>query len=249
MKRNLIVGAVLLAATAVVMAQAQGQGKNDASGDLPSPGEKLTSFDQKVSYCIGLDVGANLKSQNIAIDSPAFIEGLRTSLEDRKPLLKEEEIRVIMEEFAAVKRKEYEEQKSKLAKANLAEGDAFLAKNKTAKGVEVTGTGLQYQVVTKGKGATPKPTDQVTVHYRGTFIDGREFDSSYGADGKGEPVTFPVNGVIAGWTEALQLMSPGAKYKLFIPASLAYGEEGNEAIPPNSVLLFEVELLKVSGGR
>lgn len=244
MRRIVFLGFAVLAATVCVMAQAQGQGK----GDLPAPGgEELVSFEQKVSYCIGLDVGANLKAQNIAVDSTAFLTGLATSLEGKKPLLKDEEIAAIMQEFGALKRKEFEEQRQKLAKAALAEGEAFLTKNKQAKGVVTTKSGLQYQVVKEGKGASPKASDEVTVHYRGVFVDGREFDSSYGKDGKGEPVSFPVNGVIPGWTEALQLMSPGAKYKLFIPASLAYGEEGNEAIPPNSVLVFDVEMLKVNG--
>jgi len=127
-------------------------------------------------------------------------------------------------------------------KALEEESAAFLEKNATAEGVTVTESGLQYKVVEEGSGATPKVTDRVRVHYRGTLINGEEFDSSYG---RGEPAEFPVNGVIPGWTEALQLMKEGAKYQLVIPSNLAYGERGTPGIPPNATLLFDVELLKV----
>ncbi len=136
-----------------------------------------------------------------------------------------------------------QEKMKSLAAKNKAEGEAFLAKNKTAAGVKTLPSGLQYLVIKAGTGKTPKATDKVSVNYRGTLLDGKEFDSSYS---RGTPATFPVSGVIPGWTEALQHMKEGAKWKLFIPASLAYGEQGaGGVIGPNAVLVFEVELLKV----
>jgi FKBP-type peptidyl-prolyl cis-trans isomerase FklB len=133
--------------------------------------------------------------------------------------------------------------REKAAEENLREGQAFLSENAQKDGVKTTESGLQYEVIEKGSGKTPTPESTVTVHYRGTLIDGTEFDSSLR---RGEPATFPVNGVIAGWTEALQLMSEGAKYKLYIPADLAYGERGaGQAIGPNETLIFDVELLSV----
>jgi FKBP-type peptidyl-prolyl cis-trans isomerase FklB len=134
-------------------------------------------------------------------------------------------------------------QREEAAKENLREGQEFLSENAQKDGVRTTESGLQYEVIEKGSGKTPTPESTVTVHYRGTLIDGTEFDSSYR---RGEPATFPVNGVIAGWTEALQLMSEGAKYKLYIPADLAYGERGaGQAIGPNETLIFDVELISV----
>lgn len=126
---------------------------------------------------------------------------------------------------------------------NKKEGEAFLAKNKERKGVKTTASGLQYEVLQKGKGASPTPSDKVTVHYKGNLIDGSTFDSSYD---RGQPATFSVGGVIKGWTEALQLMKIGAKWKLFIPPNLAYGERGRPSIPPNATLIFEVELISIN---
>src|ERR1700730_17703129 len=138
--------------------------------------------------------------------------------------------------------KDMQQKQTEMGQKNAATGDKFLADNKAKEGVKTTASGLQYKVLKEGTGATPKSSDTVTVNYRGTLLDGTEFDSSYK---RGQPATFPVAGVIKGWTEALQIMKAGSKYQLFIPASLAYGEQGRPGIPPNSVLIFEVELMDV----
>jgi len=152
--------------------------------------------------------------------------------------MSEQEVRDTMMAFE----KDMQQKQAETAQKNVAEADKFLAANKTKEGVKSTESGLQYKVLKEGSGAQPKSSDTVTVNYRGTLIDGTEFDSSYK---RGQPATFPVGGVIKGWTEALQLMKVGSKLQLFIPANLAYGEQGRPGIPPNSLLIFEVELMDV----
>ena len=153
--------------------------------------------------------------------------------------MSEQEVRDTMMAFE----KDMQQKQTDTAQKNGAEAEKFLAANKTKEGVKATESGLQYKVLKEGSGAQPKSSDTVTVNYRGTLMDGTEFDSSYK---RGQPATFPVSGVIKGWTEALQLMKVGSKYQLFIPASLAYGEQGRPGIPPNSLLIFEVELMNVN---
>ena len=209
----------------------------------------LKTAREKLSYSIGLQLGTSLKEIKEDIDFSTAVQGIEDSFNDKKLLLTQEEI---MEELTAFSKKMQkkqmkimEEQKKKmeaLGKENKKQGEAFLAENKKKKDVITTKSGLQYIVLSKGEGQKPKATDQVKVHYKGTLIDGTEFDSSYK---RGEPVTFPVNRVIPGWTEALQLMNVGSKYKLFIPSDIAYGERGPMPIGPNATLIFEVELLSI----
>ncbi|MFO0752095.1 MAG: FKBP-type peptidyl-prolyl cis-trans isomerase [Thermodesulfovibrionales bacterium] len=203
----------------------------------------LKNQKEKVSYSIGLDIGKNMKKQSIDIDPDALAKGLKDALSDSKPLLSDKEIQDTMTAFQKELAAKQEDRTKKLGEKNKKEGEAFLAANKKKEGVKTTASGLQYKVIKAGTGKTPKATDTVTVHYRGTLIDGTEFDSS---QKRGQPASFPVNGVIPGWTEALQMMKTGSKWQLFIPSNLAYGERGaGPLIGPNAVLLFEVELLSV----
>jgi FKBP-type peptidyl-prolyl cis-trans isomerase FklB len=199
----------------------------------------LKSQKEKVSYIIGMDIGMNLKKQTIDIDPTILARGMKDALSGAKPLLTEQEIQETMVAF----QKEMMAKQSEVAKKNKAEGEAFLTENKKKEGVKTLPSGLQYKVIKAGTGKKPKSTDTVTAHYRGTLISGKEFDSSYK---RGQPASFPVSGVIPGWTEALQLMEVGAKWQLFIPSNLAYGEQGGgRDIGPNATLIFEVELVSI----
>jgi FKBP-type peptidyl-prolyl cis-trans isomerase FklB len=192
-----------------------------------------------MSYIIGMDMGKNLKDQSIDIDQAALARGIKDALSGGKSSLTDEEIRQTMTAF----QKEMMAKSQALGEKNKKEGEAFLAGNKKKQGVITLPSGLQYKVISAGKGKKPKPTDTVTVQYRGTLIDGTEFDSSYR---RGQPATFPVNGVIPGWTEALGLMQEGAKWQIFVPSNLAYGEKGTGGqIGPNATLIFEVELISI----
>ena len=200
----------------------------------------------KVSYSIGLDIGNTFKKQNMDINTEALMSGLKDAVGGAKPQMTEEEMKTTMASFS----KSMMEKQAAVAKEagakNAAEGEKFLADNKGKEGVKTTASGLQYKVIKEGTGPSPKETDTVETHYRGTLINGTEFDSSYA---RNEPATFPVNRVIKGWTEALQLMKVGSKYELYIPANLAYGERGaGQEIGPNSTLKFEVELLGIKEG-
>jgi FKBP-type peptidyl-prolyl cis-trans isomerase FklB len=204
---------------------------------------KLESLIDKVSYSIGLNIGKDFKAQNIEINPDLLARGIKDAFSDSKPLLTEEEIQAAVGTFQQERMAEAEAMAKELGEKNLKEGEAFLQENAKKEGVVTLPSGLQYEIIEKGTGKSPGPEDQVTVHYRGTLLDGTVFDSSYD---RGEPVTFPVGGVIPGWTEALQLMKEGAKWKLFIPPSLAYGEKGaGQVIGPNATLSFEVELISV----
>jgi FKBP-type peptidyl-prolyl cis-trans isomerase FklB len=193
----------------------------------------------KVSYGVGLNVGANFKKQGQELNPDALLAGLKDALSGKQPALSEAELKDTMEAW----NKQMEEKQKVAGEKNIAEGAKYLEENKKKSGVKTTGSGLQYKVLKEGSGAQPKESDTVSVNYRGTLTNGTEFDSSYK---RGQPATFPVNGVIKGWTEALQLMKTGSKYQLFIPSSLAYGERAvGPDIGPNSTLVFEVELLEV----
>jgi FKBP-type peptidyl-prolyl cis-trans isomerase len=204
---------------------------------------------QKSSYVIGTDIGGRLSAEGFEIDRTALVAGLDDALSGADQRLSEEEahaaITAVIEERQAKAEERMqaaEAERAVAAEKNRAEGEAFLAANKEKEGVITTESGLQYKVIVEGSGENPTPEDTVQVHYRGTLIDGTEFDSSYA---RGEPAEFQVNRVIAGWTEALQLMSEGAKWELYIPSELAYGPRGAGAdIGPDAVLIFEVELLK-----
>jgi FKBP-type peptidyl-prolyl cis-trans isomerase FklB len=199
---------------------------------------QLKDLKDKASYSIGLNFGMNFKRQNVDLNSDAFAAGFKDGMSGRNPLMSEQEVRDTMAAFE----KDMQQKQGEMAQKNGAEAGKFLAANKTKEGVKTTSSGLQYKALKEGNGAQPKSSDTVIVNYRGTLIDGTEFDSSYK---RGQPATFPVGGVIKGWTEALQLMKVGSKYQLFIPASLAYGEQGRPGIPPNATLIFEVELMDV----
>ena len=200
---------------------------------------QLKDVKDKASYSFGLNIGLNLQRQNVELNQDAFIAGLKDGVAGRKPLLSEQEVREAMMAFE----KDMQQKKADVAKKNTAEGEKFLAENKSKEGVKTTASGLQYKVLKEGSGAQPKAADSVTVNYRGTLLDGTEFDSSYK---RGQPATFPVGGVIKGWTEALQLMKTGSKFQLFVPANLAYGDRSPGAqIPAGSTLIFEVELMEV----
>jgi FKBP-type peptidyl-prolyl cis-trans isomerase len=199
---------------------------------------QLKDLKDKASYALGLNFGFNFKRQNIDLNTDAFAAGFKDAMSGRKPLMSEQEVRETMMAFE----KDMQQKQAETAQKNAAEADKFLAANKSKDGVKTTESGLQYKVLKEGSGAQPKSSDTVTVNYRGTLTDGTEFDSSYK---RGQPATFPVGGVIKGWTEALQLMKVGSKFQLFIPANLAYGEQGRPGIPPNSLLIFEVELMDV----
>jgi FKBP-type peptidyl-prolyl cis-trans isomerase FklB len=196
----------------------------------------LKNQKDKVSYSIGIEMGKNLKRQPIDIDPDILAKGIKDVLSGGKVLLTDQEVSETMVAFQ-------KEMIAKLGEKNKAEGEAFLAENKKKEGVKTLPSGLQYKVIKAGSGKKPALSDTVTTHYRGTLIDGTEFDSSYL---RGQPATFPVRGVIPGWTEALQLMEVGAKWQLFIPSNLAYGERGaGRIIGPNTTLIFEIELISI----
>jgi FKBP-type peptidyl-prolyl cis-trans isomerase FklB len=200
---------------------------------------QLKDLKDKVSYSVGLNVGANFKKQGQELNPDALLAGVKDALSGKTPALNENELKETMEAWS----KQMEDKQKVVGEKNAADATKFLAENKKKDGVKTTASGLQYKVMKEGAGAQPKETDTVTVNYRGTLINGTEFDSSYK---RGQPATFPINGVIKGWTEALQLMKTGSKYQLFIPADLAYGARAvGPDITPNSALIFEVELLEV----
>lgn len=202
----------------------------------------LKTQKDKVSYSIGLDIGRNLKDQSIEVDPKLLSQGIQDATSG-KHLLTDEEIQKVMSTFREEMQAKAAAQAKVIGDKNLKEGNAFLAENKKKKGVVTLPSGLQYKIITAGTGKKPKGTDTVTTNYKGTLIDGTEFDSSYK---RGEPASFPVEGVIPGWTEALQLMPVGSKWQLVVPPSLAYGPRGaGQAIGPNATLIFEVELLAI----
>ena len=231
---------VITLAAPALQAQEKEQPKEPAKSEQNAAPKTLK---EKVSYGIGLSIGKNLKRQAVDVEVSRLIQGLKDALSDSKPLLTDSEVREAMEAFEKEMQAKLAEREKEVAADNKKQGETFLTGNKKKEGVKTTASGLQYKVIKEGKGKMPKPADTVTVHYRGTLIDGTEFDSSYG---RGEPASFQVSGVIRGWTEALQLMAVGSKWQLFIPASLAYGERGaGQEIGPNSVLIFDVELIAI----
>ncbi len=213
-----------------------------------APPTELTEELDKVSYAIGHDVGSTFARQDLELNLDVVHLGMQHAMtEGATPLLTEEQMRETMRTFRETQRTAQAEKRKAEAEGNEAEGKAFLDKLAENPAIKTTDSGLKYEVLTEGDGAIPGPTDRVTVHYKGTLIDGTEFDSSYS---RGRPATFRVNGVIKGWTEALQLMKTGAKYKLYIPGGLAYGERGSPPkIGPNAVLVFEVELVGIEAGE
>lgn len=194
---------------------------------------------EKISYIIGRDMATNLKKQGIEVEADAFLKGLKDVQAGNPSSLSQQEV----QEAMMALQQEMAQKQNAAGAANKKAGEDFLAENKGKEGVQTLPSGLQYMVIKEGTGKSPSASDTVTTHYHGTLIDGTTFDSSYD---RGQPATFPVNGVIAGWTEALQKMKEGAKWRLFIPSDLAYGAQGaGDAIAPHSTLIFDVELLQV----
>ena len=207
---------------------------------------QLKDDKDKVSYSIGLDIGNTFKKQGMDINPDVLMAGMRDAIAGKPPLMTDEQVKQTMENYSKMMTEKMASKAKEEGAKNLATGEKFLAENKSKEGVKTTPSGLQYKVIKEGSGTPPRATDTVETHYRGTLINGTEFDSSYK---RNQPASFPVNRVIKGWTEALQLMKPGSKYQLFIPASLAYGERGaGQDIGPNETLIFEVELLNVKPG-
>jgi FKBP-type peptidyl-prolyl cis-trans isomerase FklB len=207
----------------------------------------LTTRKQKFSYALGMNIGsglgANLKKQSVDVDPNLVSQGLKDSMAGAKTRLTQEEMQAVLTEVQNEVRKQQQEKAQEASAKNKTEGAAFLAANKSKEGVVTLPSGLQYKILTAGTGPKPTASDSVKCNYKGTLINGTEFDSSYKT---GKAVTFPVSGVIKGWTEALQLMPVGSKWQLYIPSSLAYGERGAGAeIGPDSTLIFEVELISI----
>jgi FKBP-type peptidyl-prolyl cis-trans isomerase FklB len=204
----------------------------------------LKTQKDKASYAIGLNIGKSMHKDSVDVDTAILLRGLKDGLAGTKPLLTDDEARATMVALQADLRKKQEEKMLLQGEANKKEGETFLADNKTKDGVVTLPSGLQYKILKEGTGPKPTAADTVVCNYKGTLIDNTEFDSSYK---RGQPATFPVSGVIKGWTEALQLMPVGSKWQLFIPSELAYGARGGPGggIGPNATLVFEVELMSI----
>jgi FKBP-type peptidyl-prolyl cis-trans isomerase FklB len=203
----------------------------------------LQTTKEKQSYSLGADIGSKLKAQSIDIDADVLAQGLKDAFSGGKLQLTEQEMKETLAGLQKELMEKQAERTKQIAEKNKKDGAEFLAANKTKEGVKTLPSGLQYKVIKEGTGKTPKAEDTVVTNYRGTLIDGTEFDSSYK---RGQPATFPVKGVIPGWTEALQLMKEGSKWELFIPSNLAYNERGaGNTIGPNATLIFEIELISV----
>jgi FKBP-type peptidyl-prolyl cis-trans isomerase FklB len=262
MKKSFTTAISILAAGMMLLANAWGQqpatappqqtsptqaqhstSSNPQTSAATSPDSLLKTQKDKISYAVGLNVGTNLHRQAVDVDPAILARGLQDGLAGNKPLLTEEEARTLLMQLQDDMRKKQAEKAQQTGGANKTEGEAFLAANKTKEGVVTLPSGLQYKILKAGTGPKPSANDSVVCNYRGTLINGTEFDSSYK---RGQPATFPVGGVIKGWTEALQLMPVGSKWQLFVPSNLAYGDRGAGAdIGPNATLIFEVEMISI----
>jgi len=203
----------------------------------------LTTDKNKYSYTAGYQIGSQMQQrfsqEGMGVDTDAFADGIVDALNGAEAKLSDDEMQAVVEKY----RQAQVDEQAGVASGNQAAGEAFMAENKTKEGVFITDSGLQYKVLTEGSGKNPGATDTVVVHYRGALIDGTEFDSSYS---RGNPATFSLDGIIPGWQEALQLMRPGAKWQVFIPAELGYGERGaGGSIGPNQALVFDIELIEI----
>ncbi len=229
---------MIIACVAILAACSQ-----KAEAPVKAPVLTLDNDKAKISYAIGLDIGQSLESLKSDVDRAVLIAAINDRLDGGDLKLSQEDAGKVKQEFFKKQADKRAAEQKAAAEKNVAAGKAFLAENAKKKGVATTASGLQYEVLTQGSGDKPAATDKVTVNYKGLLLDGTEFDSSYA---RGKPVTFPLNGVIKGWTEGVQLMAIGSKYRFVLPADLAYGERGAGAkIGPNSVLVFEVELLGI----
>ncbi|WP_165226938.1 FKBP-type peptidyl-prolyl cis-trans isomerase [Aquisphaera insulae] len=228
----------------VCVALATGLMATSAMAQDPAAPVQLKSLKEKASYGYGFMMGQNMKKQGVDLDPVLLARGLADAFGGNEALLKEPEIQASIQEFARQVQAKQASMAGKAAESNKAEGVKFLAENKKKPGVTTTASGLQYKVIKQGTGPKPKASDTVTVHYEGKLLDGTVFDSSIK---RGEPIEFPLSGVIKGWTEGVQLMPVGSTYQFFIPSELAYGESPRPGgpIPPNAVLTFEVQLIKI----
>ena len=264
MRKPLTLAVITLAAGTITLSPAQAQQTPPASTPHSSAAKTATPHaakksstaakkptvltlqtqKDKASYAIGLNIGKSMHKDSVDIDTSIFVRGLRDGLSGGKTLLTDDEVRAAISAFQTDLRAKREAKLEALAVSNKKEGDAFLAENKTKEGIVTLPSGLQYKILSEGTGPKPAAADTVVCDYKGTLVDNTEFDSSYK---RGEPATFPVSGVIKGWTEALQLMPVGSKWELFIPPDLAYGERGGPGggIGPNATLIFEVELKSI----
>jgi FKBP-type peptidyl-prolyl cis-trans isomerase len=253
---NLFAPAIILLATAVAQqpaapktqttppAKSQTTAKTGQTGAAKTATPlTLKTKKEKFSYALGMNIGNGMHKQGVEIDPSILARGMKDALAGRKSLLSEDEARAVIMQVQSEVRQKEQEKAQQAGAANKKEGEDFLASNKAREGVVTLPSGLQYKILAQGTGPKPAATDSVVCNYRGTLINGKEFDSSYKG---GQPITFAVNGVIKGWTEALQLMPVGSKWQLFIPSGLAYGERGAGAdIGPDATLIFEVELLSI----
>jgi FKBP-type peptidyl-prolyl cis-trans isomerase FklB len=229
-------------AKAPAVAPASGQAAQAPAAKAPAPESAFKTQKEKFSYLVGMEMGKGVKSQQIDVDPEIVLQGLKDGLSDAKPKMSEEEIRQAVAEL----QQQIRENQVSAAADNKKKGDAFLAENAKKEGVVSLPDGLQYKILSAGQGKKPVESDTVLCNYKGTFIDGKEFDSSARA---GKPVPFEIKNVIPGFREILQLMPEGSKWQVFIPSNLAYGERGagSGAIAPNSALVFEIELVKIQG--
>jgi FKBP-type peptidyl-prolyl cis-trans isomerase FklB len=213
---------------------------------LCAAGQKveLKEENDRVNYSVGYQIGGDFRRQGVEMNAEALVQGIRDALSGAQPMMSPEEMNTTLKELKKRIVTAERERRAEAARKNRADAESFMTENGKRQGVQTLPSGLQYRVIAEGTGETPKASDTVTVHYRGTLIDGTEFDSSYR---RNKPATFGVSRVIPGWTEALQLMRAGDKWELYIPPKLAYGERGAGAkIPPNSALIFEVELISIN---
>jgi FKBP-type peptidyl-prolyl cis-trans isomerase FklB len=207
------------------------------------PAPPLTTQKDKFSYALGMNLGTSLHRQSVPVDPNILLRGLKDALAGGKTALTEDQAKAALSEVQNEMRQKQQAEMQLQGETNKKEGEAFLAANKGKEGIVTLPSGLQYKILTAGTGSKPTSADTVVCNYRGTLISGTEFDSSYK---RGQPATFPVSGVIKGWTEALPMMPVGSKWQLFIPADLAYGDRApGPEIGPNSTLIFEVELLSI----
>jgi FKBP-type peptidyl-prolyl cis-trans isomerase len=249
MKTKLLTIGLVVALTGIAMAQNKkapvvGGGAAPGAPAAAKGGAAPEDEKAKIGYAIGFHVGSSLKDQGEAIDIKAVVAGMQDAMGGAKPALTEAEMRAAMMGLQKRAQAKMAEQAKAEGEKNKKEGEAYLAANAKKPGVKTTKSGLQYKVLKEGTGKTPKATDTVKTHYTGTLVDGTKFDSSVD---RGEPVEFGVTQVIPGWTEALQMMKVGSKWQLVIPWEIAYGADGGGRMPPNSVLLFDIELLDVVG--
>ncbi len=233
-------------AALVALAGLAGGARCLAADPAPAAKPEMKTVADKASYAIGISLGRDFKQRSIPVNVEMIIQGFRDTMSERPSALTDKEAQAALQQFQEEVAAQLAAEAKVAGEKGKKEGAAFLAANGKKPDVKTTASGLQYKVVKQGAGPKPTLNDAVRAHYRGTLLDGKEFDSSYA---RNEPITFPLRNVIPGWTEALQLMPTGSKWQLFIPAELAYGEEGRPGIPPNATLVFDVELLDVISNK